>query len=69
MSIYSTVTDVLGFTTRNLTADGGRSALMSTYTAYNELAAIRPDLIHVLAEPNWPFTRSAGGLRLTTTAP
>jgi hypothetical protein len=41
--------------TRNLAAQGGQSVLASAYTVYNELAATRPDLIHVLAEPNWPF--------------
>lgn len=29
--------------------------LSSTWTVYNELAATRPDLIHVLAKDDWPF--------------
>lgn len=34
---------------------GGSGIVTSAWTVYNELAATRPDLIHVLAEPNWPF--------------
>ncbi|KAJ1327397.1 TauD/TfdA family dioxygenase [Microdochium nivale] len=50
-----TVTDCLCLFTRSLASEGGRSVLASSWKVYNELAATRPDLIHVLAEPNWPF--------------
>ncbi|KAK3317075.1 hypothetical protein B0H66DRAFT_535309 [Apodospora peruviana] len=50
-----TVTDTLCLFTQALAAAGGRSVLASAYTVYNELARTRPDLIHTLAAPDWPF--------------
>jgi len=50
-----TVTDCLCLFTQSLAAAGGRSAIASSWTVYNELARTRPDLIHVLSNPNWPF--------------
>ncbi|KAL2826069.1 hypothetical protein BDW59DRAFT_161191 [Aspergillus cavernicola] len=50
-----TVTDCLCLFTRSLSQKGGRSILASAWTVYNEIAATRPDIIHCLAEPNWPF--------------
>ncbi|KAI5918988.1 hypothetical protein F4810DRAFT_714965 [Camillea tinctor] len=50
-----TVTDCLCLFTQSLAECGGCSCVASAYTVYNELAATRPDLLHVLAEPNWPF--------------
>ncbi|KAK4442342.1 hypothetical protein QBC34DRAFT_454976 [Podospora aff. communis PSN243] len=50
-----TVTDTLCLFAQSLAAAGGRSILASAYTVYNELAATRPDLIHTLAAPDWPF--------------
>ncbi|KAL4975015.1 hypothetical protein BDW66DRAFT_167438 [Aspergillus desertorum] len=50
-----TVTDCLCLFTRSLSEKGGRSILASAWTVYNEIAATRPDIIHVLAQPNWPF--------------
>jgi hypothetical protein len=41
--------------TRSCAAEGGASVLASSWTVYNELAATRPDLIHVLAKDDWPF--------------
>jgi hypothetical protein len=29
--------------------------ISSAWTVYNELAATRPDLIHVLSASDWPF--------------
>ncbi|KAL1842569.1 hypothetical protein VTJ49DRAFT_4852 [Mycothermus thermophilus] len=49
------VCDVVATLTKSCGASGGTPALASVFTVYNELAATRPDLIHVLAEPNWPF--------------
>ena len=43
-----TVCDCLGLVTRSCSAKGGKSILASVWTVYNELAATRPDLIHVL---------------------
>ena len=34
---------------------GGEAIVASAWTVYNELAATRPDLIHTLAQPDWPF--------------
>ncbi|KAF4447183.1 taurine catabolism dioxygenase TauD [Fusarium austroafricanum] len=34
---------------------GGSGIITSAWTVYNELAETRPDLVHVLAQPNWPF--------------
>ncbi|AEO71829.1 uncharacterized protein THITE_2148420 [Thermothielavioides terrestris NRRL 8126] len=50
-----TVTDCLCLFTLNLAETGGRSVISSAWTVYNELAATRPDLIHVLSAPDWPF--------------
>lgn len=49
------VTDTLCLFTQSLAAAGGRSVLASAWTVYNELAATRPDIIHTLATPDWPF--------------
>lgn len=49
------MTDCLCLFTKNLSEKGGRSILASAYTVYNEIAATRPDIIHTLAESNWPF--------------
>lgn len=43
---------------------GGTSILASSWTVYNELAATRPDLIHVLSKPDWPFDTLVGFLPL-----
>ncbi|GAB1317294.1 Taurine hydroxylase-like protein SAT17 like [Madurella fahalii] len=50
-----TVTDCLCLFSQNLAKTGGRSVMASAWTVYNELAATRPDLIHVLSAPDWPF--------------
>ncbi|KAL5336517.1 hypothetical protein BJX70DRAFT_280719 [Aspergillus crustosus] len=50
-----TVTDCLCLFARSLSEKGGRSILASAWTVYNEIAATRPDIIHVLAASNWPF--------------
>ncbi|KAK4184429.1 hypothetical protein QBC35DRAFT_534986 [Podospora australis] len=50
-----TVTDCLCLFTQELASSGGRSVFASAWTVYNELAATRPDLIHTLAAPDWPF--------------
>lgn len=50
-----TVNDCLCLFVESLAASGGRSVLASSWTVYNELAATRPDLLHVLSQPDWPF--------------
>lgn len=50
-----TVCDVLCLLTKTCAAAGGRSIMSSGFTVYNELAATRPDIIHTLSRPNWPF--------------
>ncbi|PVH87640.1 Clavaminate synthase-like protein [Cadophora sp. DSE1049] len=50
-----TVCDCLALITRSCSAEGGKSVLASSWTVYNDLAATRPDLIHVLSQPDWPF--------------
>jgi hypothetical protein len=49
------VGDVLGFQTRSIASRGGNAVISPAYTIYNELAASRPDIIRILAEPNWPI--------------
>ncbi|KAK0732060.1 hypothetical protein B0H67DRAFT_93173 [Lasiosphaeris hirsuta] len=49
------VCDVVSTLTKSCGGSGGSAIVASAWTVYNELAATRPDLIHVLAEPNWPF--------------
>ncbi|KAG4416259.1 hypothetical protein IFR04_010605 [Cadophora malorum] len=47
--------DVLGFQTRDVAASGGKCVLASGHSIYNELARTRPDVISILAAPDWPF--------------
>jgi len=47
--------DVLALYALGCPTKGGSSLLSSTWRVYNELAATRPDLIQVLAAPDWPF--------------
>ncbi|KAI1484381.1 hypothetical protein F5X96DRAFT_693150 [Biscogniauxia mediterranea] len=49
------VCDTVGLLTVACGEGGGSGFVASAWTVYNELAATRPDLIHVLAEPDWPF--------------
>ena len=50
--------DILGLHTRSCAARGGNHILSSAVSIYNTIAATRPDLLEVLAQPNWPFDRS-----------
>ncbi|KAI6088146.1 hypothetical protein F4821DRAFT_269105 [Hypoxylon rubiginosum] len=49
------VCDTVALLTVSCGKSGGSGFVASAWTVYNELAATRPDLIRVLAEPNWPF--------------
>lgn len=46
--------DIISLFALETSAEGGVSRISSSWRVYNELAATRPDLIKVLAEP-WPF--------------
>ncbi|KAH6673450.1 hypothetical protein B0J14DRAFT_480841 [Halenospora varia] len=50
-----TFCDILALQTRSNAARGGRHIISSSYTIYNKIAAIRPDLLEILATPNWSF--------------
>lgn len=47
--------DILALQTRNCAAKGGNHIIAASWTIYNKIAATRPDLLEVLARPNWPF--------------
>jgi hypothetical protein len=47
--------DVVSWLTRNTAASGGRCIIASSYTVYNILAAIRPDVLKTLSRADWPF--------------
>ncbi|PMD58017.1 Clavaminate synthase-like protein [Hyaloscypha bicolor E] len=47
--------DILAMQSRARAAEGGRHFLSPALTVYNELAVERPDLLEVLATPNWTF--------------
>jgi len=46
--------DIVALFALDVAAHGGTSRISSTWKAYNELAATRPDLVRTLAEP-WPL--------------
>ena len=45
--------DVLSMYAVDTAVVGGESLLASSAMIYNEIAATRPDIIHVLAEDKW----------------
>ena len=47
--------DILAMQTRSCAATGGNHIVASVATVYGKLLKTRPDLIPVLAAPNWPF--------------
>lgn len=47
--------DIVATITRECSVRGGMATLASSSAVYNVLAKERPDLIHVLAKPDWPF--------------
>ncbi|EFX00167.1 taurine catabolism dioxygenase family protein [Grosmannia clavigera kw1407] len=46
--------DVLALQVRQVAARGGATMVASSWKIYNIVASERPDVIRVLAEPNWP---------------
>ncbi|KAK3332621.1 hypothetical protein B0T19DRAFT_448578 [Cercophora scortea] len=51
---HTDVGDIIALFALGEAAEGGQSYLSSSWKVYNELAALRPDLIRTLAEP-WPY--------------
>ena len=47
--------DILSMYALDVAAAGGESLLASSGMVYNEIAATRPDVIHVLADDKWVF--------------
>ncbi|KAK0627473.1 hypothetical protein B0T14DRAFT_512679 [Immersiella caudata] len=52
---HTDLCDVLSLYALDVAAYGGESFLASSAKIYNEIAATRPDIIHVLAKDDWPF--------------
>ncbi|KAK5702418.1 hypothetical protein LTR17_022345 [Elasticomyces elasticus] len=50
-----TVTDCICLFAFGVSARGGCSFVAPAWQVYNEIAATRPDIIHVLSRPDWPF--------------
>ena len=46
--------DVLALQVRQVAAQGGATLVSSSWKVYNELMKERPDVVQVLATPNWP---------------
>jgi len=47
--------DILALQTQGCAAQGGDHIIASSYKIYNELAATRPDVLEILARPDWFF--------------
>ena len=54
---HTDVGDLIALFALDNGAEGGTSRISSGPRVYNELAATRPDLIHILAD-EWPLDRS-----------
>lgn len=52
---HTDLCDVLSLYALGVAAYGGESFLASSAKIYNEIARLRPDVIHVLAKDDWPF--------------
>ncbi|EAA33368.2 Clavaminate synthase-like protein [Neurospora crassa] len=52
---HTDLCDVLSLYALGVAKYGGESFLASSATIYNEIARLRPDVIHVLARDDWPF--------------
>ncbi|KAK3486066.1 uncharacterized protein B0T23DRAFT_245056 [Neurospora hispaniola] len=52
---HTDLCDVLSLYALGVAKYGGESYLASSATIYNEIARMRPDVIHVLAQDDWPF--------------
>jgi hypothetical protein len=46
--------DILALQVRQVAAKGGKTLVASSWKIYNDLMVERPDVVHVLAQPNWP---------------
>ncbi|KAM6498993.1 hypothetical protein JOM56_006941 [Amanita muscaria] len=56
---HTDVGDIVALFALDIASEGGTSRISSTWKAYNELAATRPDLIKTLSEP-WPCDAFGG---------
>ncbi|KAG6839151.1 hypothetical protein C0991_005406 [Blastosporella zonata] len=56
---HTDIGDIIALFALETAAEGGTSRISSTWKAYNELAATRPDLVKTLSEP-WPFDAFGG---------
>ncbi|KAF1994401.1 Clavaminate synthase-like protein [Amniculicola lignicola CBS 123094] len=50
-----TFCDIVALQTRSCAAQGGKHMIASSLNIYNRLAATRPDLVELLARPDWSF--------------
>lgn len=50
---HTDMCDILSMYVLDTAVSGGESLLASSATVYNEIAATRPDLIHLLADNKW----------------
>jgi hypothetical protein len=50
------IPDVLALYCMSVSEAGGRSKIASSWTIYNEIARIRPDILATLAAGNWLHT-------------
>lgn len=46
--------DILALQVRQVAAKGGATLAASSWKVYNDLMHERPDVVQVLAQPNWP---------------
>jgi len=60
--------DILGLLAKSCAAKGGNHIIASSLSIYNAISAVRPDILEVLARPDWPFD-SPGGLIERTMRP
>ncbi|KAF2203003.1 Clavaminate synthase-like protein [Delitschia confertaspora ATCC 74209] len=54
---HNDVCDILAMYVQEQAAEGGESYLASAAQIYNDIAAKRPDVIHVLADDSWIFDK------------
>ncbi|KAL1890927.1 hypothetical protein Sste5346_007924 [Sporothrix stenoceras] len=58
-------TDILALQVRQVAAKGGQTLVASSWKIYNDLMIERPDVVDVLAQPNWPVHMSDRKTRYT----
>ncbi|KIH92036.1 taurine catabolism dioxygenase family protein [Sporothrix brasiliensis 5110] len=58
-------TDILALQVRQVAAKGGQTVVASSWKIYNDLMLERPDVVQVLAKPDWPVHMSDRKSRYT----